>query len=488
MDVLEFTKLIKQNESEILEFKLNNNDPERIGKYVSALANSSSLLNKQFSYMIWGVTDSKEFIGTTFKPQTQKVGGEPFITWLEKILDPRIIISFNELKIENQRIIVLIIQMTAGRPVSFKGQRYIRSGSSIKNLNGYPEKERELWKSFEARVFEREFAMTNCSIEDIFEYLDVNVYLEMTDQLGNTSHDSILNSLAQDFIIEKSGNSYNITNLGAYTFAKDLINFEKLHRKSIRIVRYKGKNRVTALSDRTANMGVAVGFENLLEFVKTTLPLKEEIYDSGGRRIEQTDYPSLVIREIIANQIVHQDFSVMGSRPMIEIFDNRVEFTNPGAPINEPNRLLDLPPISRNEEMANLFKKIKLVESRGSGIDKIIIALEEDNLPAPDISSRENNTVIILYERKSLDEMNEREKLNAIYYHAVRQFIENEYLTNNSVRERFGLSPNQSSLASKTIALAIESGLIKHYNRNAGNKFMQYIPFWGKSYDEQNVE
>ena len=72
---------------------------------------------------------------------------------------------------------------------------------------------------------------------------------------------------------------------------------------------------------------------------------------------------------------------------MIEIYDNRIEFTNPGVPINEPDRLLDLPPISRNEDLANLFRKMHLVESRGSGIDKIIITLESENLPAPDISA-----------------------------------------------------------------------------------------------------
>jgi len=62
--------------------------------------------------------------------------------------------------------------------------------------------------------------------------------------------------------------------------------------------------------------------------------------------------------------------------------------------------LLDLPSISRNEELANLFKKMHLVEARGSGIDKMIITLELQNLPAPDISAKENNTVVTLFERK----------------------------------------------------------------------------------------
>ena len=119
-------KLLTTNEDEIIEYKVNNTDHERIGKYISALANSSALLNRQFSYMIWGIEDeTKEIIGTKFYPKTQKInGGEPFISWLEKLLDPRITITFEEYEI--------------------KGKRYIRSGSSLKNLSDYPEKEREL--------------------------------------------------------------------------------------------------------------------------------------------------------------------------------------------------------------------------------------------------------------------------------------------------------------------------------------------------------
>ena len=368
--------------------------------------------------------------------------------------------------------------------VTFKGERFIRSGSSIKNLAGYPEKERELWRSFDARTFEQEFALTNCTIAEVFKLLDVDAYLKMLEYPEKSSQEKILSYMKNDFIIEKSISTYNITNLGAYTFAKNLSDFEKLHARAVRVIKYKGKNKLAAFSDTTIPRGIVVWFEHLLAHVRNLLPLSEEVYDANGRRIEQTDYPPLVLREAIANQIVHQDFSVIGSRPVIEIFDNRVEITNPGAPINEPNRLLDLPPISRNEELANLFKKMHLVEARGSGIDKMVITLEMQNLPAPDIAAKENNTVVTLFERKSLLEMNDRERINAIYYHAVRLFVEDDYMTNQTVRTRFGLANKQSSLVSKSIMLAVKSGLVKPYNDNASNKFMKYIPFWGKSYNE----
>ena len=478
--------LINQNESEVLEFKVDNTSSQKIGQYVSALANSAAMFGKQFAYMVWGISDDKKIVGTNFKPQSKKVnGGEPFISWVERNLDPKIILTFETFKFDNIYVVALIIQMTAGRPVEFNGQRYIRSGSSIKNLNDYPEKERELWRSFDSRTFEREFAKTNCTKEEIISLLDIETYKRMLNYPDGSNIDDLINYMENDFLIEKFGNKYNITNLGAYTFAKDLIHFEKLSSHAIRVIRYKGNNKLSALADTTARKGVVVGFEGLLSYIRQHLPLSEETYSDNGQRQVNTDYPPLVIREAIANQIVHQDFSVQGSNPMVEIYDNRVEIVNPGAPINEPNRLLDLPPISRNEGLANLFKKMHLVESRGSGIDKIVITLEINNLPAPDISAKENNTVITLFEKKTLADMNDREKINAIFYHTARLFMENSYMTNQSVRTRFGLSPKQSAMASKIISLSLNSGLIKPYDPNAGNKFMQYIPFWAESYNEK---
>ncbi|MDN5470936.1 MAG: putative DNA binding domain-containing protein, partial [Lactococcus lactis] len=164
--------LISQEESEIIEYKKDNTDPEQIGKYVSALANSAALLGREEAYMIWGIEDNtKNIIGTTFKPKQQKKGGEPFISWLERLLDPRLVIVFEEIHIEDKWVVVMILRMTVGRPISFKTQKYIRSGSSLKNLNDFPEKERELWRSFDARSFEREFAKTNCTEEEIFDLL-----------------------------------------------------------------------------------------------------------------------------------------------------------------------------------------------------------------------------------------------------------------------------------------------------------------------------
>lgn len=478
-------KLLTRNEDEIIEYKVNNKDHERVGKYVSALANSSAILNRQFSYLIWGIDDNtKEIVGTKFYPKTEKHGGEPFITWLERMLDPRITIQFKEYDVNEKHVVVLVIHMNAGRPVSFSGGRYIRSGSSLKNLNDYPEKERDLWKSFEARSFEKEYAKTSCNFDEIKDLLDIDSYLKMLGYSIESSGEEILTYMINDGIIEPSGNNYNLTNMGAFTFAKNLARFENLSSHALRVIRYAGNNKLSAVADVTAGKGAAVGFEGLLKFINGHLPRNPESLKANGQMTSDTDYPPLVIREIVANQIVHQDFSVKGSSPTIEIYDNRVVFTNPGSPLNRPERLLDMPPYSRNEDLANLFRKMHLVESRGSGIDKIVLTLEMSHLPAPDIAAKENFTVVTLYQRRNIQEMENREKINAIYYHAAILYTEDSFMTNRSLRERFGLTPKQSSVASKLISLALSNGKIKIYDETAGNKNMQYIPFWGIQHNE----
>lgn len=84
-------------------------------------------------------------------------------------------------------------------------------------------------------------------------------------------------------------------------------------------------------------------------------------------------YPELSIRELVANALIHQDFSQTGNSVMIEIYSNRLEVTNPGEPLVDTDRFLDTPPKSRNEILASFMRRINICEERGSGIDKIVL-------------------------------------------------------------------------------------------------------------------
>jgi hypothetical protein len=94
-------------------------------------------------------------------------------------------------------------------------------------------------------------------------------------------------------------------------------------------------------------------------------------------------FPELAVRELVANALIHQDLFVTGAGPMVEIFDDRIEITNPGEPLVDTQRFVDTPLKSRNEGLASLMRRFRICEERGSGIDKVVQQVELFQLPAP---------------------------------------------------------------------------------------------------------
>lgn len=128
-------------------------------------------------------------------------------------------------------------------------------------------------------------------------------------------------------------------------------------------------------------------------------------------------YPELVVRELVANALIHQKFSVRGAGPMIEIFSDRIEVTNPGEPLVEPGRFLDKPPRSRNESLASSMRRIGVCEERGSGVDKVVLQTELYQLPAPKFEVVGDNTRASLFAPKPLNKMMKCTNVRALGEH-----------------------------------------------------------------------
>ena len=92
----------------------------------------------------------------------------------------------------------------------------------------------------------------------------------------------------------------------------------------------------------------------IAQYVEALLPEQEVI--QGARRVTLRMFPHMALRELMANMLIHQDFSITGTGPMICIFDGRIEFTNPGSSLVDVARLLNDPPHSRNEKMAAICR------------------------------------------------------------------------------------------------------------------------------------
>ena len=218
-------------------------------------------------------------------------------------------------------------------------------------------------------------------------------------------------------------------------------------------------------------MGYAVSFERLVNYVNDKLPSNEEI----GRvfRKQVRVYPELAIRELIANAIIHQDFNIGGMSVMIEIFDNRIEIANPGAPLIDTKRYIDHSPESRNEILAGMMRRMNICEERGSGIDKVITQIEIYQLPAPEFIAGDNYTRVILYSPKSLRQMSKPDKIRACYQHCCLKYVSGEYMSNQSLRERFDIDKKNYPIVSRIIKETSDTGLILEYDNSR-----MYVPFW----------
>ena len=117
-----------------------------------------------------------------------------------------------------------------------------------------------------------------------------------------------------------------MTNLGALLFAKDIGMFTFLGRKSPRVIKYKGKNKIEAEREQSGVYGYATGFEGLIKYIGNLLPSNEHI--ESALRTKVSKYPLVIIRELVANALIHQDFSFSGAGPMIEIYSGRKTKTN----------------------------------------------------------------------------------------------------------------------------------------------------------------
>ena len=365
-------------------------------------------------------------------------------------------------------------------PVQFKGQEFIRVGSYKKRLKEFAEKERALWRIFDQTPFEKLVAAEEVATEDVLKLMDYSVYFDLLKIPLPEAREGILQSLsADDLIVRTDSGKWNITNLGAILLAKKLGDFHPLKRKAVRVIVYKGNSRIETIREKEGTKGYATGFEGLIGFINGLIPTNEVIEQALRKTVPM--YPELAVRELVVNALIHQDFFISGSGPMVEIFANRIEIMNPGKPLVHTERFLDTPPRSRNEALASFMRRIGVCEERGSGVDKVVFQTEYYQLPAPAFEVVDDNTKAVLFAHKPLAKMDKTDRVRACYLHACLKYVNLEYLTNRSVRERFGIDPKNMAAASRLIKEAIDAKAIVPYDISAAPKLMKYVPWWAAS-------
>ena len=482
MEENELKSLIKElvtysHETEWVEFKLNFHSNAEIGERISALANGACLNKKQYGFLVFGIEDKTHNIkGTSFKVKSATKGKEELENWLIQRLDPRIDFkTFEFFYSEGIRISMYVIPAAVNRPVKFTNQAYIRIGSYTRLLKDFPDKEAKIWNRKNNIKFELQIAKEALDPSSIISLLDTQTYFDLLKLPYPSSRQGVIDKFISENLIEKKTSKYSITNLGAILFAKNLNDFPDLKRKAIRVIVYKYNNKIETIREQIGSKGYVSGFQGLIDWVNSQLPANEEI--GKAFRDDKRMYPEIAVRELLANAIIHQDFEEKGF-PMVEIFSDRIEITNPGIPLITPDRFIDEYQ-SRNDTLADLMRRLGICEEKGSGIDKVIFYNEVYQLPAPEILIQEKHTKVIMYSYKTLNQMDKKDKIRACYQHCCLRFVSNDKMTNQSLRDRFQIESKNAAIASRIIKEALTEKVIKEDDPESNSrKYKKYIPIW----------
>lgn len=449
-------------------------DIDQLGACICGLANLALYKKLPYAYALWGVSsEDRKIIGTSFvTPKQSKLSEE---------LPIKAVYSLLEIEIDCSRVVVLEVQSAAHTTMQYKGIEYIFNSNALNVLGDFPEIEKQLWLNLgNDESFEAKPAKSNVSAEDIIKLLDCQKLFSMLSlSYPNNPAEIIAKLIELRFVSEKNTGKYAITNLGALLLARRLKWFETVEYKAVRVLQYDGADVTKPAKEQIGGKGYIVGFEGLIDYIMGKLPNSERI--DGAIRKNICVYPTLSIRELVANALIHQDLNEKGA-PIVSIFPDHIEITNPGRPLISFDRFIDHPPCSRNEALVAAMRKVGICEERGSGYDKVISYVEKYNLPAPLITEYERSTKVSLFARKDFDSLSKKEKITACYDHVCLNYVKNEPSNNGTLRARFQLGENERYKISRVFNDACESKLIKA-REGTGMKNREYIPYWAPSTD-----
>lgn len=461
--------LLVPAETEQLEFKEAKRqfDTTKLLKYCVALANEGG------GYLVLGVTD---------KHPRSVVGSQAFLsqdslnkikaTIVEKL---RFRVDVIELLHSNGRVLVFEIPTRpVGQASTFEGTYLMRAGEDLVPMT--PDMLKRIFAEDQQDWFSQP-ARSYASPDDVIALLDTQTYFEMLGIPYPINRDAVLERLQNQDLIKPTTQGWTINNLAAILLSKTLDAFSPtLTRKAPRVVIYEGSNKLLTRNDKIYNKGYAVGFEELVNFVHSSAPQNRFIEEVVREEVKM--FPKQALRELIANALVHQDFLLTGTSVMIEMYNDRIEISNPGIPPIKVERFID-EYRSRNEQLADLMRRFGICEEKGSGIDKVVNAAEEFQLPAPDFRVGDIRTTAVLFAHQNFTDMSKLDRIRACYQHCCLLYVSNQHMSNQTLRERFRLDESKNVLVSQVISATREAGLIKSDDSaSTSTRYARYLPFW----------
>ena len=356
MKTHEIQEIVEQGEGYFVEFK------ERIGagldREMVAFANSSG------GKIIIGITDDGRVIGcpldNSIRSRIQDIANN---------CDPRISIRIETTKYEKKSLLLILVAESLDKPVGCSKGFFLREGPNSQKLT------RNEILSLAARTGKFKFDMQVCRTFDYQEGFEDKKWHQFLDRAG-IAHPKNRKNLLLNLGLAEDGSEYRLTNAGVLFFGK---NIEHHVRHSfVTCVLYKGTTKTKILDRKDYKTDLLSNHKNAFSFLQQHLRL-EYIIKTGGPRIEIPEIPLEALREALLNAIVHRDYYEEGAGIFVEIYDDRVEITNPGRLLFDKAKFGKLS-VARNPLIFDIFYRLGLSERVGSGISRMREAMAAEDL------------------------------------------------------------------------------------------------------------
>lgn len=381
-----------------VEFKSNLDDPEDIGQYISALANTAALQGHDRAWVVWGIADkTHEVTGTSFEPFRRKVkagSNQALYMWLQTMTQPRADFDFYEVQHPHGRVVMLEIQPARSAPVAFQHVRYIRVDSHKVRLSDHPDKEARLWTQLgqkddwsgelvpDATLDDLDAAAVDAARQRYAEFL-------VRGEPDAGRHDA-LRAEAAAWSIETLLNKAHITKQGRITRSALLLlgKDESVHflapvdAKISWILRDADNGTVTS---QPFGMPFLLATERVFAQIRNVTV--DHMPDGTLFPTPVQRYDAWVLREALHNAVAHQDYRLGGKINVVEHPD-RLVITNLGQFIPESVEWMlehqSPPEHYRNQWLIDGMIRLRMIEQAGSGIRRMFATQRQRLFPLPD--------------------------------------------------------------------------------------------------------
>lgn len=276
-----------------------------------------------------------------------------------------------------ENVFIIKVQEGNNKPYRCTNGFYIRNGASSIKLSTQEIIE---FIQFEGKVKFDELISKRAKYPDNLSVAAVHKYKQLSEINPSIADDELLINLG---VVFKNESTTVINNTGVLFFIQNPAFY--ISQSAVTCVSYKGNFKVDILDKKTFDQDIITNIDDTITFLKRHLKVSYEITEL--QRKEKLEIPEVVLREAVVNAVAHRDYFEKGANVMIEVFDNRVEITNPGGlPKGLKPEDFGKRTLARNPLIAALLNRARYIEKLGTGIERMRQEMQRAALPAPEFN------------------------------------------------------------------------------------------------------